>query len=214
MFQDLQLACVVIFTVSIPLLVLARYRYAEIPTARLLLVLATVLGWGLANAHAGLEHLWVDAERREEWAAFDQAIRHPPPPVELPDGSIEIGNPGIAEYLWEEYHPVTAIIYGPAYLGSCWLAAWAIFRRSSPGVRRPILLVSAGMLLAVWAAIIGELIKIKPPGIFSDGVFIYGWNPFFGPQLALPLAGLTTWLVVAWLPTALATALERSIKGA
>jgi hypothetical protein len=43
---------------------------------------------------------------------------------------------------------------------------------------------------------------------------IYGWNPFFGPQLALPLAVLTTWLLVAWLPTALATALKRSIKGA
>jgi hypothetical protein len=214
MFQDLQLACVAIFTVSIPLLVLARYRYPEIPTARLLIVLATVFGWGLANAHAGLEHLWVDAERREEWAASDEAIRHPPPPVELPDGSIEISNPGISEFLWEEYHPVTAMIYGPAYLGGCWLAAWALFRRSTPRLRRPILLVSAGMLLAASAAIIGELIKIKPPGIFSDGVFIYGWNPFFGPQLALPLAVLTTWLVVAWLPTALATALKRPIKGA
>src|ERR1700692_2170862 len=147
MFQDLQLACVIIFTVSIPLLVLARYRYTEIPTARLLIVIATVLGWGLANAHAGLEPLWVDAERREEWAAFDEAIRHPPPPVALPDGSIEISNPGIGEFLWEEYHPVTAMIYGPAYLGGCWLAALGLFRRSTPPLRRAIFFVSAGRSL-------------------------------------------------------------------
>jgi hypothetical protein len=42
----------------------------------------------------------------------------------------------------------------------------------------------------------------------------YGWNPFFGPQLTLPLAVLTGWLVAAWLHTGLASVLNRPIKGA
>jgi hypothetical protein len=213
MFQDLQWACVAIFTASIPLVVLAHYRYPESPVWHFI-VLAAVLGWVFANAHAGIQHLWVDAERREELAAFDEAIRNPEPPVLQPDGSWAIGGPGIADFLWEEYRPVTAMIYGPVYLLGCWLAAWAFFRRSSPRLRRAILLVSIGVLLAAWTAILGELIKIKPPDIFSDGVFIYGWNPFFGPQLLLPLALLTAWLVVAWLPTALARVSKRPSKSA
>jgi hypothetical protein len=43
---------------------------------------------------------------------------------------------------------------------------------------------------------------IRPPAIFGDRVFIYGWNPFYGPQLTLPLALLTAWLVVVLLPEA------------
>src|ERR1700733_8406395 len=73
MFQDLQWACVAVFTASIPLVVLAHYRYPESPVWHFI-VLAAVLGWVLANAHAGIQHLWVDAERREELAAFDEAI--------------------------------------------------------------------------------------------------------------------------------------------
>ena len=213
MFQDLQWACVATFTASIPLLVLAHYRYPESP-ARHFIVLAAVLGWVLANARAGIQHLWVDAERREEWIAFDEAVRHPPPPVLQPDGSLVTNGPGIADFLWEEYRPVTATIYGPAYLLGCWLAAWAFYRRSSPHPKRTIMLVSLGVLLAAWTAILGELIKIKPPDIFGDGVFIYGWNPFFGPQLTLPLALLTAWLLVAWLPTTLARVSKRPSKSA
>jgi hypothetical protein len=54
MFQDLQWACVATFTASIPLLVLAHYRYPESPP-RHFIVLAAVLGWVLANAHAGIQ---------------------------------------------------------------------------------------------------------------------------------------------------------------
>ena len=86
MFQDLQWACVAIFTVSIPLVVLAHYRYPESPAWHFI-ALAAVLGWVLANAHAGIQHLWVDAERREEFAAFDETIRNPQPPVLQPDAA-------------------------------------------------------------------------------------------------------------------------------
>jgi hypothetical protein len=80
----------------------------------------------------------------------------------------------------------------------CWLGAWLVFRRSSPSQRRHLLLVSIGVILIEWAAIICK--PIHPPAIFSDEVLIYGWNPFFGPQLTLPLALITAWLVVTWLP--------------
>jgi hypothetical protein len=213
MFQLLQWACVAIFTVSVPLVVFARFRYSEFPVWHFIL-LAAVLGWVLVNAHAGIQHLWVDAERQDEFAAFHEFIRHPPPPVTEPDGSLTIEGPGIGDFLWEEYKPITATVYGPAYFLCCWLAAFALFRHSSPRLRRVILLVSIGVLLAVWTAIFGAPIKIKPPDIFGDGVYIFGWNPFFGPQLTLPLAVLTAWLVVAWLPSAIAGILKRPIKSA
>jgi hypothetical protein len=213
MFEVLRWFCVALFTVSIPLLVLARHKHPEYAGSHLI-VLATLFGWALANAHAGAQHLEVDAERLEESAAFHEAIRNPPPPVKMADGSWTIIGPGISEFWWEEYHPVTALIYGPSYLFGCWLAAWAFFRRSPPRLRRAMFLISIGVLLTAWTAILGELVKIKPPVIFSDGVFIYGWNPFFGPQFTLPLAVLAAWLIVAWLPTALARVYKRPIRSA
>ena len=66
MFQLLQWACVAIFTVSVPLVVFARYRYPEFPAWHFILLTA-VLGWVLANAHAGIQHLWVDAEATRSW---------------------------------------------------------------------------------------------------------------------------------------------------
>jgi hypothetical protein len=152
MFEVLRWFCVALFTVSIPLLVLARHKYLEYAASHLI-VLATLLGWALANAG-----------------------------VKMADGSWAVIGPGISEFWWEEYHPVTALIFGPSYLFGCWLAAWAFFRRSSPRLRRVIFLISIGVLLAAWTAILGELVNIKPPVIFSDGVFIYGWNPFLDPS--------------------------------
>jgi hypothetical protein len=70
------------------------------------------------------------------------------------------------------------------------------------------------VILTEWTAIVVELIRIRPPGIFSDGVLIFGWNPFFGPQLTLPLAVLIAWLVVAWLPIALAVVFKHPMRGA
>jgi len=153
---------------------------------------------------------------REERMAQEEYMRHPPPPIQNPDGSVTVENPfGFGDYLPEEYHPVASLFYGPVYFMGCWPAAWLFFRRCTHGQRRRILLVSVGVLLVEWAAILGimsELIRIRPPEIFSDGVLIYGWNPFFGPQLTLPLAVLTAWLGVVWLPTALAAVFKRPIE--
>jgi hypothetical protein len=101
----------------------------------------------------------------------------------MADGSFETDvAPGISEFLWEEYHPVTAMIYGPAYLLGCWLAAQAYFRRSAPRLRHPMLLVSVGVLLAAWTAILGELIRIKPP-LQRRNIYLwvesFFWTPIY-----------------------------------
>lgn len=214
-FGVLRLACVILFTLSVPLMVRARFRNPEFPAWRLIL-LAIALGWIFPIAHKMLERPMHQELDREERVAAEEYMRHPPPPPppsRNANGSVEtaVDNPyGIGDWIEEDYHPVESLLYGPAYLGGCWLAAWAYFRRSTPPrLRRPILLVAAGLLLVAWAAIIGERVRIKPPGIFSDGIFIYGWNPFFGPQLTLPLALLASWLLVGWLPGALARSLWR-----
>jgi hypothetical protein len=213
-FAELRLVCIALFTASIPLLVLARYKCPEFP-AWLLIVLATASGWLLPYAHISLRGPMIEQLNREERLAAEEYMRHPPPPIQNPDGSITIENPlGMGDYLPEEYHPVASLIYGPAYLMCCWLAAWILFRRCAPRLRRRILLVSGGVILTEWTAIVVELIRIRPPGIFSDGVLIFGWNPFFGPQLTLPLAVLIAWLVVAWLPSALAVVFKRPMRGA
>jgi hypothetical protein len=132
MFAELRWACIALFTASIPLLVLARYKYPEFP-AWLLIVLATALGWTLPYAHISLRGSMIKEVDREQRAAAEEYMRHPPPAIQNPDGSYTIENPlGIGDYLPEAYHPVASLIYGPAYLMCCWIAAWPFFRPCGP----------------------------------------------------------------------------------
>jgi hypothetical protein len=210
MLEVLRLACVVLFTTSIPLLVLARFKYSKFP-AWLLITLATAVGWILPYTYMSLRAPMIRQIDRQERMAEEEYMRHPPPPIHNPDGSVTIENPiGIGDLVPEVYHPVASLLYGPTYLVCCWLAARLFFLRCAPALRRRLLFVSIGALLVEWAAFISELIRIKPPAIFSDEVFIYGWNSFFGPQLTLPLAMFTAWLLVAWLPTVAAVFKRRN----
>ena len=141
-------------------------------------------------------------------AAAEEYMRHPPPPIDDADGETVVENPfGIGDWMAENYHPIESLLYGPAYLVACGVAAWVLFRRSPSEARSRILLISGAVLLTFWIAVVGYV--IKPPEIFSDGIFINGWNLFFGPQLTLPFALLTAWLLVGWLPGALAGSLGR-----
>jgi hypothetical protein len=206
-FGILRLACVVLFTLSIPLMVHARFRNPKFPTW-LLILLAIASGWIFPFAHKALELPMHREFDREERVAAEEYMRHPPsppPPIKNADGSWEtvVENPyGIGDWIEEHYHPVGSLLYGPTYLVVCWAAAWVFFRRCPSGARRRILLISGAVLLTIWIAVVGYL--IKPPEIFNDGILVYGWNPFFGPQLTLPLALLTAWAFVGWLPSALA----------
>jgi len=197
-FAVLRLTCIVLFTASIPVLVLVRFKYSKVP-AWILIALATASGWCLVYAHMSLRAPMLHAFDRAERQAAEEYMRHPPPPIRNPDGSWTVDNPyAIGDYLPEVYHPVASLIYGPVYLAGCWFGAWLFFRRSSPDQRRRLFLVSIGVVLIEWTAIICE--PLKPPAIFSDEVLIYGWNPFFGPQLTLPLALIAAWLIGSWLP--------------
>jgi hypothetical protein len=208
-FGVLRLACVILFTVSVPLMVRARFRNPEFPAWRLIL-LAIALGWIFPFAHKMLEHPMHQEFDREERLAAEEYMRHPPPPIKNADGSWEtaVDNPyGIGDWIEEDYHPVGSLLYGPAYLVVSWAAAWVFFRRSPSGARSRILLISGAVLLTFWIAVVGY--RINPPEIFNDGILVNGWNIFFGPQLTLPLALLIAWVFVGWLPSALARSLER-----
>ena len=52
-FGAMRLMCVLLFTVSIPLLVLLRFKHSKFP-ARLLIMLATSMGWLLPYAYMSL----------------------------------------------------------------------------------------------------------------------------------------------------------------
>jgi len=208
-FWVLRLACVVLFTLLIPLMVRKRFRNPEF-RAWHLIILAIALGWIFPFAHKTLERPMHQAFDREERLAAEEYMRHPPPPTKNADGSWEtvVDNPySFGDWISEVYHPVESLFYGPAYLVTCWVAAWAFFCRSSLEARSRILLISGAVLLTFWIAVVGYV--INPPFIFNDGVFVNGWNLFFGPQLTLPLALMTAWLFVGWLPGALARSLGR-----
>jgi len=209
-FGVLRLACVILFTLSVPLMVRARFRNPEFPAWRLML-LAIALGWIFPFMHKMLERPMHQELDREQRVAAEEYMRHPPPPIKNADGRLEetvVENPfGIGEWITEDYHPIESLLYGPAYLVVCWVAAWVFFRRSPFEARSRILLISGAVLLTFWIAVVGYV--INPPEIFSDGILINGWNLFFGPQLTLPLALLTAGLLVGWLPGALARSLGR-----
>jgi hypothetical protein len=211
-FGVLRLACIILFTLSVPLMVRARFRNPEFPAWRLIL-LAIALGWIFPFAHKMLERPMHQEFDREERVAAEEYMRHPPPPIKNADGSWEtvVDNPyGSGDWIAEDYHPVESLLYGPAYLVVCWFAAWVFFRPSSFEARSRVLLISGAVLLTFWIAVAGYV--IKPPEIFSDGILVNGWNLFFGPQLTLPFALLTACLLVGWLPDALARSLGRNGK--
>lgn len=208
----LRLACVLLFTVSIPLMVRQRLRNASVP-AWLLISLAIALGSGCPFAHKTLERPMHRAFDREERLAAEEYMRHPPPPPHptrnaAGDWETAVDNPLVlGDWFPEDYHPVVSLLYGPAYLAICWVAGWVFSRRTPAGARRRILLISVGVLLAFWIAFAGYL--INRPAIFNDGVLVREWNAFFGPQLTVPLALLIAWLFAGWLPSALAPPLGR-----
>jgi hypothetical protein len=213
-FEELRLACIVLFTASIPLLVVVRYKYRALP-AWLLIVLATAVGLFLPYAHMSLRGPMIQHEDREHREAAQEYMRHPPSPIQNSSGEMTVENPyPLVDYLPAAYHPATSLLYGPAYLLGCWLAGWFFFRRSTFGQRRKILLVSIGLIAVEWTALISGLILINPPSeFFSDG-FPDGWNSFFGPQLTLPPGMLVAWVMVVWLPAVIATIFRRRIRGA
>lgn len=212
LFAVLRLACVLLFTLLIPLLVRKRFRNPGFRTWRIVL-LAVALGWIFPFAHKMLERPMHQAFDREEQLAAEEYMRHPPPPIRNADGSYEtaVDNPyGMVDWISEDFHPVQALFYGPTYLLMCWVAAGALSRRSAFEARSRILLISGAVLLTFWIAVVGYV--INPPAIFSDGIFANGWNSFFGPQLTLPAALITAWLFFGWLPGALAHLLGRVSK--
>lgn len=106
LFEVLQLTCVVLFTLLIPLMVRKRFRNPEFPTWQMIL-LAIALGWIFPCAHKTLERPMHQAFDREEWLAAEEYMRHPPPPIENAAGETVVENPfGVGDWIAEDYHPI------------------------------------------------------------------------------------------------------------
>jgi hypothetical protein len=210
MFEELRSACVAVFTVSIPLLAVVRFK-SKFPVW-LLIILSIALGWFLPYTHMSMREPMIRQADREHTAMQEEYERHPWPVTSATDPA---KNPfSFGDFVPEPYHPVASLAYGPVYLMGCWLAAWLYFCRSGSGQRRQVLVVSVGVVLVEWAALFGYVVKSTPRNAVIDTVLFNWWDRFFGPQLTLPLAMIVAWLVAAWLPTTAAAKLKRSIKRA
>jgi hypothetical protein len=121
MYQVLQLACIALFLLGLPLLLAARVR-SNVPWW-FVIASATALGWIFANASVFLQHAAIDEERMEELACFADPDRgNKDVSVVTENGMTEtvVDNPcGIGEWLRENYKPLMGLLYGPLYLVCC-----------------------------------------------------------------------------------------------
>jgi hypothetical protein len=202
-YLTLHLACVALFWLSVPLLLVYRARRPDVPWV-FVIVAATALGWILSNASVFFQHAAIDEERLEELACFT-APHDENKGVEVvnQNGMTEtvVENPcGIGEWLSDKYKPWLGILYGPLYLLCCALPYWLlVVRRPSPRLRRQIVLLAAAILVIEWTAILGKgtnvLVERANPEFYwslRDYLDPHIWLP-----LTIPIAFLASWLVTA-----------------
>jgi hypothetical protein len=90
-FAVLRLTRIILFTASIPLLVIARFKYSKF-SAWLLLVLATVFGWFLPYTHMSLRAPMIHEFDRAERQAAE--VHAPPSPTDpKPRWALGLGQP-------------------------------------------------------------------------------------------------------------------------
>ena len=203
MYLALRLACVALFWLSVPLLLVYRGLRSDIPWV-FVVVSATVLGWILSNASVFFQHAAVDEERMEERACFTAPhVENKGVVVVNVDGTVEtvVENPcGIGEWIREQYKPWAGLFYGPLYLLCCALPCWLIVvRRLSLKVGRQMVLLAVGILAVEWTAILGNCTavfgeRIRPGYIdqICDNV-----DTYTGLPLTIATAFLASWLVTA-----------------
>jgi len=121
-YLTLQFACVALFWLSVPLLLVYRARRPDIPWM-FVIVSATVLGWILSNTSVFFHHAANDEQRLEERTCSTAPyVENKGVAVVNADGVTEtvVENPcGIGEWLREQYKPWAGLIYGPLYVLAC-----------------------------------------------------------------------------------------------
>ena len=201
MYLALRLACVALFWLSVPLLLVYRGLRSDIPWI-FVIVSATVLGWILSNASVFFQHAAVDEERMEERACFTAPyVENKGVAVVNADGMTEtvVENPcGIGEWIRDQYKPWAGLLYGPLYLLCCSLPYWLIVvRRPAHKVGRQMALLAVGILVVEWAVILGRCTAVFGEHLSPDsyGSLCYDIDPHIGLPLTIAVAFLASWLV-------------------
>jgi hypothetical protein len=200
-YLTLQFACVALFWLSVPLLLVYRARRSDIPWV-FVIVSATALGWIFSNASVFFQHAAIDEQRLDERACSTAPyVENKGVAVVNADGMTEtvVENPcGIGEWLREQYKPCAGLFYGPLYLLCCSLPFWLIVVRRPPlKVGRQMALLAVGILLVEWAAILGNCTAVFGertfPGPYDqlcNNVDQYTW-----PPATIFAAFLVSWVV-------------------
>jgi hypothetical protein len=84
-FEVLRVACVISFTLSVPLMVFARFRNPEFPVWGLT-PFAVALGWIVPFSRKILERPMHREFDREQRVAAEEYMRHPRPPIAAETG--------------------------------------------------------------------------------------------------------------------------------
>jgi hypothetical protein len=198
-YAALSFACVALFWLSVPLLLVYRGLRSDIPWV-FVIVSATALGWILSNASVLFQHAAIDEERMEELACFAAPYdENKSVAVVNANGITEtvVENPcGIGDWIREKYKPWAGLLYGPLYLFCCALPYWLIVvRRPSLGLRRRMVLLAVGVLVVEWAAILGNCTAVFGERFSPDSY----WSlcDYIDPHIRLPLtiavASLVSW---------------------
>ena len=199
MYLVLRMACVAIFWLSVPMLLVYRARRSDIPWV-FVIVSATALGWILSNASVFLQHAEIDEQRIEERVCFDAPEQGPESvPVMTANGMNEtiVENPcGIGDWIRDEFKPWLGLLYGPVSLLCGALPYWLLIaRRPSLKLKRQIALVAVGVFLIEWTAILGQRAADFLGSVNLDT--LWSLRDYLDPYLWVPLTIAVAFLV-AW----------------
>lgn len=200
MYLALQFACVALFWLSVPLLLLYRGLRSDVPWV-FVIVSATALGWILSNAAVFFQHAAIDEERLEERACFTTPHDGNNSTAVVDEhGMTEtiVENPcGIGDWIRDHYKPWLGLLYGPLYLLCCALPYWLIIvRRPSLKMRRQMVLLAIGALIVEWVAILGKCTAVFGARLDPDSYcpVCYSFDLYIWMPLTIAAASLVSWI--------------------
>lgn len=159
MYLALLSVCNLLYWASVPLLLVYRGRRSDVPWI-FILVSATALGWILANASVFFQHAAINQGRIEERECFSDPL-YKSNSTELDKNGVTetiVENPcALGDWISDSYKPWLGLLYGPVYLLCCALPYWLlIVRRPTTGLKLRMVLLSVGVFVTEWTAILGQ----------------------------------------------------------
>jgi hypothetical protein len=196
-YEALRFACIALFVLTVPLLLVARVRSA-VPWW-FVIASATAAGWILTNAAVFFQHAAIDKERIEELACSAKPINGDNDVTIASGGETIVENPcGIGEWIRDRYKPFVGLLYGPLYLLCCSLPYCLIVARRTPTrLTRQVVLLTFAVFAVEWAVILGECTGIFGGRISFRYLDLVCWNvdPYSWLPLTMAAAFLVGWIV-------------------